>query len=229
MTGCTGGGEMVRTSSPNMPREYRVALSRRVTHAAVVSPQDPLPRLHPASEPPPQPITPASTPPVTDTPTVVESENDARLAEDRAAIEAVLASVRGATADLQKQHADRLPEWQRAAVELGLAVASKLLHERVTQGDYPMEEIIRQMAGRMVDDEVVTVRMNPADLALLERRLDGQPLFPDCDDPTLLADPTLGRAECRIEGRALVLLSDLPRQLSQIRDDLIGSLAHART
>lgn len=85
------------------------------------------------------------------------------------------------------------------------------------------------MAGRMEDDEVVTVRMNPADLALLERRLDGQPLFPDRDDPALVADPTLGRAECRIEGRALVLLSDLPRQLTQIRDDLIGSLAHART
>ncbi len=172
---------------------------------------------------PPPPSPPA------DTPTVVQSQIDARLAEERAAVEAVLAAVRGATADLRRQHADRLQEWQRAAVELGLAIAAKLLHERVTQGDYPVDEIIRQMAGRMEDDEVVTVRMNPADLALLERRLDGQPLFPDRDDPALVADPTLGRAECRIEGRALVLLSDLPRQLTQIRDDLIGSLAHART
>lgn len=222
---------MVRaTSKPNAARQYRVALSRQVTHAAVVSPSDPLPRLHPSADPPPQPTAPApAPPPAADTTSAVEAEVAAQLAADRDAIEAVLTAVRGAAADLQKQHADRLQEWQRAAVELGLAVAAKLLHERVTQGDYPMEEIIRQMAGGMVDDEVVTIRMNPADLALLERRLDGRPLFPDHDDPTLLADPTLGRAECRIEGRALVLLSDLPRQLAQIRDDLIGSLAHART
>ncbi|MEO2089224.1 MAG: FliH/SctL family protein [Gemmataceae bacterium] len=229
---------MIRTSSPSLPREYRVALSRRVTHAEVVSANEPLPRLFQPAEPqPPAPPVSAPTeggvnhlpPPPADTPTVVKSQIDARLAEERAAVEAVLAAVRGATADLRRQHADRLQEWQRAAVELGLAIAAKLLHERVTQDDYPVDEIVRQMAGRMVDDEVVTVRMNPTDLALLERRMDGQPLFPDRDDPALVADPTLGRAECRIEGRALVLLSDLPRQLTQIRDDLIGSLAHART
>jgi flagellar biosynthesis/type III secretory pathway protein FliH len=85
------------------------------------------------------------------------------------------------------------------------------------------------MAADMVDDEVVCVRLNPHDLELLEKRLDGEPLLSGPDDPQLIADPTLGRGECRVEGRAAVSLSDLPRQLGQIREDLLRRIADARS
>jgi flagellar biosynthesis/type III secretory pathway protein FliH len=158
-----------------------------------------------------------------------ESQVGVQLAADREAIGATLAAVRQSVAELRADHVGRLQEWQTAAVELALTIASKLLHERVTAGEFPMEAMIRDMAADMHEDEIVTVRLNPADVELLERRLGGEPLLPGLTDPQVIADPTLGRAECRVEGRSSASLSDLPRHLTQIRDDLFGSLAHARS
>ena len=215
---------MVRVSRPHTTREFRVSLSDRLTDAVLVSPDDPLPPLRRAAtpapnDPPPTPPEPAD---------FWASDIAAQLAADRQQIEGVLAAVRSAAADLRQQHTDRLREWQRAAVELALTLAAKLLHERVTADEFPIEQIIRGMAGELLDDEIITVRLNPKDIELLERRLGGEPLLPGGADPHLVADPTLARTECRLEGRSSVSLSDLPRQLTQIRDDLLRSLTHAR-
>jgi flagellar biosynthesis/type III secretory pathway protein FliH len=156
------------------------------------------------------------------------SEIGNQLAADRKAIEATLTAVRTGVTELKQQHTDRLQDWQKAAVELALTIAAKMLHDRVTADEFPIEAMIHDMAGEMHEDEVVSVRLNPRDLQLLEQRLDGQPLFPGLGDPKLIADSTLGRSECRIEGRSAVSVCDIPRQLTQFREDLLRSLAHAR-
>lgn len=222
---------MTRTVKPYVPREFRVALTDRLRDAALLIP--PTAPAEPAGldPPPPAATDPEDTPPngVPAVPTDLwETEIGRRMTADRAAIEATLEAVRSGVADLRRQHADRLHQMQRAAIELGLNIAAKLLHERVTADEFPVEAMVRDMAGEMHDDEVVTVRLNPADLALLERRLDGAPLLAGAADPLVVADPTLGRAECRLEGRASVSLSDVARQLTQIRDDLLRSLTDAR-
>jgi flagellar biosynthesis/type III secretory pathway protein FliH len=223
---------MVRTVKPYVPREFRVTFADRLVKAeiaptavAATSPLPPVPP-EPAPAPPPAAAEPAPTPPPAD---LWLTEIGAALAADRKAIEATLAAVRDGMTELRTERSGRLAEWQAAAVELGLNIASKLLHERVTADQFPIEAMVRNMAGEMHDDEVVTVRLNPADLELLEKRLDGEPLLPGGRDPAVVPDPTLGRAECRVEGRASVSLSDLTRQLNQIRDDLLRSLAHARS
>lgn len=206
------------------PREFRVSFADRIADAVVVDATTPLPplRIHTplASEP-----TPAPTPPPAD---LWVTEIGAQLSADRRAIETVLGSLTAAADDLTRQHAERMDQWRTAAVELGVSIAAKLLHERITAGDFAVEQMIRDMAADMTDDEVVSVRLNPKDLELLESRLDGQPLLSRPTDPQLIADPTLGRGECRVEGKASLSLSDLPRQLGQIREDLLRSIAHAR-
>lgn len=214
---------MVRNRHPATAREFRVSLAERLTDAVLVSPADPLPPLRRANTPAVEP--PAARPDPTD---FWQTDLAAELAADRRQIEAVLTGVRAAADEIRQQHTDRLREWQRAAVELALSIAAKLLHERVTADEFPMEQMIRDMAGEMTDDEVISVRLNPKDLALLERRLNGEPLLPGAGDPHLVSDPTLARTECRMEGRASVSLSDLPRQLAQFRDDLLRSLTNAR-
>ena len=222
----------VQTTKPYQPREFRVPVSARMSLATLVPPNTPLPPLSALS------------------PKVVESNRSAeqvlnpdpaqpadfwvteigsQLSAERKAIEATLSAVRTGVNELRKQHTERLADWQKAAVELALTLAAKVLHERVTADEFPIDAMIRDMAGEMHEDEIISIRLNPRDLQLLEQRLDGEPLFPGLTDPKLVADHTLGRAECRVEGRANVTVCDLPRQLSQFREDLLRSLAHARS
>jgi hypothetical protein len=206
------------------PREYRVSFADRLADAVVVAADTPLTplRIHTP------PASPEPTPAPTPTTDLWVTEIGAQLAADRRAIDTVLGSLTTATDDLRKQHAERMGQWRTAAVELAVSIAAKLLHERITADEFAVEQMIRDMAADMTDDEVVSVRLHPKDLELLEKRLDGQPLLSGPDDPHLIADSTLGRGECRVEGRSSLSLSDLPRQLGQIREDLLRSIAHAR-
>jgi hypothetical protein len=56
------------------------------------------------------------------------------------------------------------------------------------------------MIAQLGDEAAVTVRLNPADLALLGRRLGGRPLSDEYSDPKFVADPALGRGDCQVEG-----------------------------
>lgn len=212
----------------NVTNEFRVPFTSRLTHAEVVPLSAPLPPLvTPLVDLPLKQSAQSGT--TISAPDVQQTEIDEQIAADRKAIASTLAAVREAADAVRLQHAERLHDWQKAAVELALTIAARILHERVTAEDFPIETMVRDMAAEMADDELVCVRLNPRDLQLLERRLDGEPLFPGQAEPRVIADATLGRAECRMEGRTSVALSDLTRHLTQIREDLLGKIAHART
>jgi flagellar biosynthesis/type III secretory pathway protein FliH len=151
------------------------------------------------------------------------------LKADRARIEEILGKLQAAAMELRKDQTERLREWQRAAVELAMTVATRLLHERVISGDFPMEAKVRDMVAQLEEDVPVAIRLNPADLQLLESRLGGESLLAGHDETRLIADTTLARGECRVEGKEAMLLSDVGRELQEIRDELLRSLAHARS
>ncbi|MCU0703616.1 MAG: FliH/SctL family protein [Fimbriiglobus sp.] len=222
-----------------VPREFRVSFADRLANAVVVASDEPLPPLRPVPAPPPPNPTADET---ADTPIHITNDHrptpptdlwvteiGAQLTADRRAIETVLDSLTTAVGRLQADHSALLHACRRLAVELATSIAAKLLHERITTDQFNLEQMIRDMAADMPEDEIVSVRLNPQDLELLEKRLDGQPLLSGPDDPQLLADTTLARGECRVEGRVSVSLSDLPRQLGQIRDDLLRRVADARS
>jgi hypothetical protein len=227
---------MARPVSPIVSaREFRVSFADRLSGAVVVGANAPLPPLRRTPAPPPDsldtPVTISNEPRATPAPPtdLWVTEIGAQLSADRKAIETVLGSLTTAVGRLQADHSALLQACRKLAVELATSIAAKLLHERITADEFNLEQMIRDMAGDLHDDEVVCVRLNPRDLELLEKRLDGQPLLSGPDDPQLVADNTLGRGECRVEGRSAVSLSDLPRQLGQIREDLLRRVADARS
>ena len=225
-------------------REFRVSFADRLAGAVMVDTHTPLPPLR---KPPP----PAAQPDLSDTPVHIENtarpaadssrvttppapptdlcvtEIGAQLSADRRAIDAVLGSLSSAVGRLQADHSALLLACRKLAVELATSIAAKLLHERIEADQFNLEQMIRDMAADMPEDEIVSVRLNPHDLELLEKRLDGRPLLSGPTDPLLIADHTLARGACRVEGRASVSLSDLPRQLGQIREDLLRRVADA--
>lgn len=221
-----------------LPFECRLRFHRPLKGAEVV-PADAVPTAarpepKPAPAPPPAPKPPPPAPPTrTADPVPATDAAHAELARERAAdrarIEAVLAEVRSDVASLRKERAARVAELQRVAIELALTIASRLLHERIVSGDFPIDAKVRDMVAQLGEDAAVTVRLNPTDLALLKDRLGDDPLVPDRDAPKLVPDPALARGACQVEGRESMLLSDVARELQEIREDLLRSLDNARS
>jgi flagellar biosynthesis/type III secretory pathway protein FliH len=85
------------------------------------------------------------------------------------------------------------------------------------------------MIAKLGEDVPVSVRLNPADLQLLTDRLGGEPFAPDQLEPRFVPDPALARGSVQIEGRESMLLSDVSRELEEIRDELLRSLGNARS
>jgi flagellar biosynthesis/type III secretory pathway protein FliH len=212
--------------------EYRVRFTGRLVDAVLVPAEEvSVPQPRPAA-PPSRTPTPASIPvpaPRVEPPAPTAPQNTRDADTDREHVEAALEQIRAGVAALREDQAGRLREWQRAAIELALTIATRLLHERIAAGEFPIEARVRDMIAQLEEDAPATVRLNPADLALLESRLGGEPLLSGRDDPRLVPDPELGRGECRVESRETILLSDLTRELQEIRDELLRSLGNARS
>jgi flagellar assembly protein FliH len=161
--------------------------------------------------------------------TLWETEIGQQLAQDRQRIELALSRLADVLRALDERHRERLSEWQRAAIELGVAIAARLLHDRIEAGDMAIESVVREVVARLKPDEPVTVRLHPTDLTLLQKRLGDVPLFHDRAGVRVIADPSLGRGDCRAEGKDTSVLSELSVQLATMRQQLLGSLGHART
>lgn len=197
--------------------------------ATPTQPKPPAPTS--ASAPVPPPGSPSASAPLPPAPPTDFWQTDAgrELKADRERIETVLGRIGAGVTNLHEDRKARLQEWQRAAVELALTITARVLHERVAADDLPMGAKVRDMIAQLGQDVPVSVRLNPADLQLLKDRLGGEPLSPDHDDPRFVPDPTLARGAVQVEGRESMLLSDVSRELEEIRDDLLRSLGNARS
>ena len=149
--------------------------------------------------------------------------------QEREQFAQILSALRAAVAEVRRQQQQRLHEWQRAAIELAMTIASRLLYERIQSGEFPIDARVREMVAQLENEPVLAIRLHPQDLKLLQQRLGDQPLLPEGEQPRFIADASLARGECRVEGRETILLSDIVRQLEEIRDELFRSLGHARS
>lgn len=222
----------MRFSSGSEAAECRVRFDRPLRGAKVLPPGAPLPEAKPSRPTAPQPAA-QNTPqqPTAERKPEPDAAREAALAAERAAerasLRAALEQVRVAVAELHTTSAARVSELQRVAVEMAATIAARLLHDTVATGEFPIDAKVRDMIAQLGDDEPVAVRLNPADLQLLKQRLAGDPLLSDRADPRFVADAELARGSCRVEGRESMLVSDLARELEDIREDLLRSLGNA--
>jgi hypothetical protein len=231
---------MRTTPAPNpgaelRPLERRVRFNTHLASATLIVDDEVIAVSAPARATTPAAIATTRTafsPTTTDTPNPTDfwtTNQDSDCEDDHEHIESVLQKIQDAVAKLREKRSSDLAEWQRTAVELAMTIATRLLHERVLAGEFSIETKIRDMIAQFGEDTAVTVSLNPADLTLLKSRLGGKPLCPGRPGPRFLPDGMLGRGECRVDGREAMLLSGFSRELQQIRDELLRSLATVRT
>lgn len=148
--------------------------------------------------------------------------------EERQAIEQVLSQLRAAARQLGDRYESMAAQMRQATVELALAVAGRLVFDKLQAGEFPIEEMVRQAVARLPAAPSVRVHLHPDDLALLQRRLGEQPLSPE-PDVQLNADATLKRGGCRAEADEIHVLADLSGQLAELRQQLLWSASHAQS
>ena len=175
--------------------------------------------------------------------------------EERQAIEQTLAQVRQSVEQLGARYDAMAAEMRQAAVELAIAVAGRVVFDKLQAGDFPIEEMVRQAAARLPAAPAVTVYLHPEDLAVLQRRLaseedketrrhgdkekESTPFFSlsPClrvslsgkSEPCFESDPALRRGSCRTEAGEIHVLADLATQLAELRRQLLWSASHARS
>ncbi len=80
-----------------------------------------------------------------------------------------MAHVRQAVEQLGTGYDVMVAEMRQAAVELAIAVAGRVVFDKLQAGDFPIEEMVRQAVARLPAAPAVTVYLHPEDLALLQR------------------------------------------------------------
>ncbi len=174
------------------------------------TPAAPLPPVVPQPPPPPEPA------PV------------APNREEIEVLERLLTNFEDLTHDLRAQQSQRLAEMQRVAIEVAVAVASRLVHQRIEAGDLAVQNLVRQVAERLEPKETLTIHLHPADLALLERQVeDYQRLLPGEGRLKLVADSNLSRGDCRAETGDMSLILQVDKQLDEMRRHLLDILPDA--
>lgn len=156
-----------------------------------------------------------------------QEENRRLLAQQGQLIEQTLRGLTEVVRGLELREQQRVAEMQRATVELATAIAEKLLHERLAEGNFPIEQVVREVLAKLKPAQSATVYLNPEDLELLAARCGRTELLPG-KELRLVADPGMKRGSCRAESGEVNVNSTLQMQLQMIRERLTERLHHAR-
>lgn len=153
-----------------------------------------------------------------------------REREERRAIEQVVEQLRQATHQLTVRFEATIEEMRQASIELAVAVASRVVFDKLQAGDFPIEEMVRQALARLPAPTPFTVYLHPDDLALMQKRLADAPLLPSREAQVRIeADGSLKRGGCRAEAGEVHVLADLADQLAGLRQHLLWSASHAQS
>jgi flagellar biosynthesis/type III secretory pathway protein FliH len=106
-------------------------------------------------------------------------------------------------------------EHKEEIAKLAVEIARKILVQKVQQGDYEIESIVKEALKNAPTHQDVVVHLNQDDLAQLQK------LKQDDPGSTLagirfVADPNIGRAECLLETPKGIIESLISEQLERI-------------
>lgn len=153
--------------------------------------------------------------------------NEHRLPDEQLSI--LLADIQRSIEELHSQRRSSLEEMQRVAVELSIAVASRLVHEKISADDYSVEDTIGRVIDKMNPDGPLQVSLHPSDFALLKERTEKTtPSWQELHAVKFATDPSLQRGSCRVSAGDACVLSEIESQLSEIRCHVLEALDHAQ-
>lgn len=160
-------------------------------------------------------------------PDVTSSRAAEQSAQEREAVHRVIEGLVEAVRALEDRKQQLLGEMQEVAVELAIAVASRLIHEKIEKGQFPVEKLVSSAVEYVGTKRPVKIRLNPQDIELLTARLGQASLGSERDPLELTGDAALPRGSCLVETDELSIVSQIEPQLIELRRHLLGNLENA--
>jgi flagellar biosynthesis/type III secretory pathway protein FliH len=98
---------------------------------------------------------------------------------------------------------------------LSVEIARKILMQKVENGDYEIESIVKEALSKAPANQDVIVHLNPEDLEKCKKAQQDEP-GGVLSDIKLVSDPDIGRAECMLESPKGVIKSLIADSLERI-------------
>jgi flagellar biosynthesis/type III secretory pathway protein FliH len=153
------------------------------------------------------------------------SDSERRDAEERWRIATIVTELTQVTNALREKHKKDLGDLKRIAIEIGLAVAERLIYGSLEKGVFGIEKLVEEAVAKLGSPPEFNLYLHPEDIALLEKRLgEDRRLFTDGGGVHIVADAGLSRGSCRAEAGDVLVVSDLKSHLAEVRRHLLGEL-----
>jgi|SRR5947209_8095768 len=118
-------------------------------------------------------------------------------------------------------------ELQHAAIELGTAIASRLVFHQIAAGAFGIEQLVRGALEQLHTKHAAVVHLHPDDLALLQERL-GDLATLHAEQPVQWrADASQARGDCKVQAGELGVWSNMQQRLQQMRSLLLEQVESA--
>lgn len=118
-------------------------------------------------------------------------------------------------ARLNQFYANIFAEHSEQIAKLSIGIAKKILAQKVENGDYEIESIVKETLNNAPGHQDLIVHLNPDDLVQLEKLKQN-----GAGDPfagiKFISDPKIGRAECLLETPKGIIESLIDEHLEQI-------------
>ncbi len=124
-------------------------------------------------------------------------------------------TLNGVTARLNESLAGIFSEHKEEIARLSVEIARKILMQKVNDGDYEIESIVKEALGHTPSRQDLVVHLHPDDLAQCRKAQQ------DEQDGALagiqfVPDPNIGRAECLLESPKGIIKSLIDEHLERI-------------
>lgn len=142
-------------------------------------------------------------------------------ASDKKAFQELMASLAQAVDTLRAQRAQTPAEIAQASVELGIAIAERLLETEIAADRQRLDRIVRTALERIPSNRAVVLRAHPDDVALVRQQMENSP--PDRRDDLIAFQPdgAIPRGQIKLEADEVFVEWDTQRALADLRNALV--------
>ena len=118
-----------------------------------------------------------------------------------------------------QQKPGKAVEHKDEIAKLSVEIARKVLMQKVENGDYEIESIVKEALNNAPTRQDLVVRLNPQDLEQLQKAQQEQP-GGDLAGIKFVPDPDIGRAECLLESPKGIIESLIDKHLERVSEAL---------
>ncbi|MHC4585830.1 MAG: FliH/SctL family protein [Planctomycetota bacterium] len=124
-------------------------------------------------------------------------------------------AINGVVTKLNQFYENIFAEQKEEIAKLSVEIARKILMQKVEDGDYEIQSIIKEALNNAPTRQDIVVHLNPEDLAECQKALQNEP-DDALKDVKFVSDSNIGRAECLLESPKGIVESMINEHLDRI-------------